>query len=76
MLAKLRAGTQYDLIFPSTECRPAEQRASCSRSTRSAQQRRPVSAVFNDPWYDKKSDLSVPYTVYTTGLGCAPTSPE
>ena len=71
MMAKLRAGIEYDVIFPSAELRrAADQGQPAARDRpRQAEERRPVYPQFDDPWYDKGSAHTTPYTMYATGLG-------
>ncbi len=71
MMAKLRAGIQYDLIFPSAEFTDrlikGNQLLKIDRD-----KLKNVDLVypsFTDPWYDKGSDHTTPYTMYATGLG-------
>ncbi|MEA2331831.1 MAG: spermidine/putrescine transport system substrate-binding protein [Thermoleophilaceae bacterium] len=71
MAAKLRAGISYDVIFPSAEF--------AQRLIRGNQllvidrdNLRNVDTVydhFTEPWYDRGSAHSTPYTMYATGLG-------
>jgi spermidine/putrescine transport system substrate-binding protein len=70
MMAKLRSGNRYDLIFPTADY--------VARLTRLNQLRPLDRAVlkhsdgiydfFDDPWYDKDSAHTVPYGMYTTGI--------
>jgi spermidine/putrescine transport system substrate-binding protein len=71
MMAKLRAGISYDLIFPTAEY--------VQRLIRGNQLRvidrdklKNVDLVyeqFEAPWYDRNSSHTTPYTMYATGLG-------
>ena len=71
MMAKLRAGIAYDVIFPSGEY---VQRLISGNLIRriDRDKLKNVDAVypqFADPWYDKNSEHSTPYGMYATGLG-------
>jgi spermidine/putrescine transport system substrate-binding protein len=71
MMAKLRAGIAYDLIFPSAEY---VQRLLSGNLLRriDRDKLRNVDTVyrqFADPWYDAGSEHSTPYGLYATGLG-------
>lgn len=71
MMAKLRAGISYDVIFPSGEY---VQRLISGNLIRriDRDKLKNVDAVykyFADPWYDRKSEHSTPYGMYATGLG-------
>lgn len=71
MMAKLRAGNRYDVIFPSSEwidrLRKANQllKIDLSQLPNATDQ---VYAAFKDPWYDPNSEHSVPYALYATGI--------
>ena len=70
MLAKLRAGNRYDLIFPTSDY--------VNRLVKGNQLLRLDRALlrngdvvypfFDDPWYDPGSEHTVPYAMYTTGI--------
>jgi spermidine/putrescine transport system substrate-binding protein len=71
MMAKLRAGIAYDVIFPSAEY---VQRLNSGRLIRRIDKEKlrnvdTVYSYFDDPWYDKGSEHSMPYGLYATGLG-------
>ncbi len=71
MMAKLRAGIAYDLIFPSGEY---VQRLLSGNLIRRIDRDKLknvdlVYPQFADPWYDKNSEHSTPYGMYATGLG-------
>ncbi len=71
MMAKLRAGIAYDLIFPSGEY---VQRLISGNLARKIDHDKlkyvdTVYPQFADPWYDKNSEHSTPYGMYATGLG-------
>jgi spermidine/putrescine transport system substrate-binding protein len=70
MLAKLRAGNRYDLIFPSSDYVNrlviANQLLELDRDLlRNADA---IYPFFDDPWYDAGSAHTVPYAMYTTGI--------
>ncbi len=71
MMAKLRSGNQYDVIFPSAEFAQklirANQLLEIPRNQLTAID--DVYPFFNDPWYDTESAHTVPYSLYLTGLG-------
>jgi spermidine/putrescine transport system substrate-binding protein len=70
MMAKLRSGNRYDLIFPSSEwvdrLRKANQllRIDVDQLPNAAN----VYDYFAKPWYDPKADHTVPYAMYATGI--------
>jgi spermidine/putrescine transport system substrate-binding protein len=71
MMAKLRAGIAYDVIFPSAEY---VQRLNSGNLIRRIDRDKlknvdTVYSYFDDPWYDKDSEHSTPYAMYATGLG-------
>jgi spermidine/putrescine transport system substrate-binding protein len=71
MMAKLRAGISYDVIFPSAEY---TQRLNSGNLIRRIDREKlrnadTVYSYFDDPWYDKDSEHSLPYGLYATGLG-------
>ncbi|MGH2712939.1 MAG: polyamine ABC transporter substrate-binding protein [Thermoleophilaceae bacterium] len=71
MMAKLRAGIAYDLIFPSAEY---VQRLNAGNLIRRIDRDKlrnvdTVYSYFDDPWYDANSEHSTPYAMYATGLG-------
>jgi spermidine/putrescine transport system substrate-binding protein len=71
MMAKLRSGNRYDLIFPSAEYTArlieADQLLRIPREKLSANA--DIYGFFDDPWYDAGSEHSVPYSLYLTGIG-------
>ncbi|MFD9220611.1 spermidine/putrescine ABC transporter substrate-binding protein [Streptomyces sp. NPDC060064] len=74
MAAKLNAGNRYDIIFPTAKW--AERLVSGHRLRRIDHSRlKNADAVFSrydyftDPWYDKASTHTVPFTMYKTGIG-------
>jgi spermidine/putrescine transport system substrate-binding protein len=71
MMAKLRAGIRYDVIFPSAEY---VQRLNSGYLIRRIDREKlknadTVYSYFDDPWYDENSEHSTPYAMYATGLG-------
>lgn len=71
MMAKLRAGNAYDLIFPSAEFADKlikeDQLLQIPRDR--LENEGEVFPFFDDPWYDPESAHTVPYSLYVTGLG-------
>lgn len=71
MMAKLRAGNAYDVIFPSAEF--ADKLIKANQLLEIPRDRLEnvgqVFPVFEDPWYDPESAHTVPYSLYVTGLG-------
>ena len=69
MLAKLRSGNAYDLIFPTADYVPRLiSRSSCCGSPRASSTNRDnIYGFFDDPWYDPDSAHTVPYALYITG---------
>jgi spermidine/putrescine transport system substrate-binding protein len=70
MMAKLRSGNRYDLIFPSAEwvdrLRKANQLFRFDPSQ--VKNAGTVYDYFSKPWYDPGSDHTVPYAMYATGV--------
>jgi spermidine/putrescine transport system substrate-binding protein len=74
MYAKIAAGNQYDIVFPIAKWvvkmrREGKLRAIDHRRLSHADQVFYSGSYFNDPWYDPGSRVSVPFTVYKTGIG-------
>ena len=71
MMSKLRAGNQYDLIFPSSEwvdrLRQGNQLLRIDKEQLSNLGDQ-LDSAFADPWYDPGGEHSVPYALYATGL--------
>ncbi|MFI6763956.1 spermidine/putrescine ABC transporter substrate-binding protein [Streptomyces sp. NPDC050355] len=74
MAAKLNAGNRYDIIFPSAKW--AQRLAQGGRLRRIDHSRLTHAAgvfdhypYFADPWYDRHSAHTVPFTMYKTGIG-------
>jgi spermidine/putrescine transport system substrate-binding protein len=71
MMAKLRAGIKYDVVFPSAEY--VQRMIAGNLLLRLDRDRLKnvdtVYSYFDDPWYDKGSEHSTPYGLYATGLG-------
>lgn len=74
MYAKLRAGNRYDVVFPIAKwvVRLRQERR-IRRIDRdqltNAEQVFHEGSYYDDPWYDAGSAVSVPFTVYKTGIG-------
>ena len=74
MYAKIAAGNQYDIVFPIAKWvvklrREGKLRAIDHARLTNADQVFYSGSYFNDPWYDEGSQVSVPFTVYKTGIG-------
>jgi spermidine/putrescine transport system substrate-binding protein len=74
MYAKIQAGNQYDVVFPIAKWvakmrAEGKLRAIDHTQLKNADQMFYSGSYFNDPWYDPKSSVSVPFTVYKTGIG-------
>ena len=70
MMAKLRSGNRYDLIFPSSEWADRLRKANQLLKIDKAQVKNAgtVYEYFAKPWYDPDADRSVPYAMYASGL--------
>jgi len=70
MMAKLRSGNRYDLIFPSSEW--VDRLRKANQLLRIDQAQIPNAATvydyFGKPWYDPKADHTVPYAMYASGI--------
>jgi spermidine/putrescine transport system substrate-binding protein len=74
MYAKIQAGNQYDVVFPIAKWvakmrAEGKLRAIDHTQLENADQMFYSGSYFNNPWYDPKSSVSVPFTVYKTGIG-------
>jgi spermidine/putrescine transport system substrate-binding protein len=71
MLAKLRAGNAYDVMFPTAEYvqRLIQQEQLLRIPRDKLENIDNIYAYFDDPWYDPDSAHSVPYSLYVTGIG-------
>jgi spermidine/putrescine transport system substrate-binding protein len=74
MYAKIQAGNQYDIVFPIAKWvvkmrQEGKLRAIDHGQLSNADQVFYSGSYYNDPWYDDKSAVSVPFTVYKTGIG-------
>jgi spermidine/putrescine transport system substrate-binding protein len=74
MYAKLQAGNQYDIIFPIAKWvqklrAEGKVRAIDHDQLSNAEQVFYSGSYYNDPWYDAGGAVSVPFTVYKTGIG-------
>ena len=70
MMAKLRSGNRYDVIFPTSEwvdrLRKANQLLRIDRAQLPNSDT--VYDYFAKPWYDPAADHTVPYAMYATGI--------
>ncbi len=74
MVAKLNAGNHYDVIFPGAKwVQMLREQGKLRRiehdELRNADQVFGYGGYFEDPWYDPGSEVSIPFTVYKTGIG-------
>ncbi len=74
MVAKLNAGNKYDIIFPGAKwVQMLRQQGKLRRiepdELTNADQVFGFGGYFEDPWYDPGSAVSIPFTVYKTGIG-------
>ncbi len=74
MYAKIAAGNQYDVVFPIAKWvvklrREGKLRAIDPDQLQNADQVFYSGSYFNEPWYDAGSQVSIPFTVYKTGIG-------
>ncbi|MCW2848119.1 MAG: extracellular solute-binding protein [Marmoricola sp.] len=74
MYANIAAGNQYDVVFPIAKWvvkmrREGKLRVIDHGQLKNADQVFYSGSYFNDPWYDPRSRVSVPFTVYKTGIG-------
>ena len=71
MIAKLRAGNKYDVVFPTAEyVQRLVQEEQLLRIPRDKLKNIDnIYSYFDDPWYDPDSAHSVPYSLYITGIG-------
>ena len=70
MLAKLRSGNRYDLVFPTSDYvnRLVKGNQLLRLDRALLQNGDVVYPFFDDPWYDPGSEHTVPYAMYTTGI--------
>ena len=70
MMAKLRSGNRYDLIFPTADYVARLNRVNALRRLDRGVLKNSggIYGFFDDPWYDKGSAHTVPYGMYTTGI--------
>jgi spermidine/putrescine transport system substrate-binding protein len=70
MLAKLRSGNRYDLVFPTSDYVDRLVKGNQLLRLDRALLRNGdvVYPFFDDPWYDPGSEHTVPYAMYTTGI--------
>ena len=74
MYAKLAAGNEYDIVFPIAKWvvklkREGKLRSIDPGQLKNADQVFYSGSYFNEPWYDAGSEVTVPFTVYKTGIG-------
>jgi spermidine/putrescine transport system substrate-binding protein len=71
MMAKLRAGNAYDVMFPTAEYvqRLVQQEQLLRIPRDKLENIDNIYGYFDDPWYDPDSAHSVPYSLYITGIG-------
>ncbi|MBZ5737735.1 polyamine ABC transporter substrate-binding protein [Nocardioides mangrovi] len=74
MYAKLAAGNQYDVVFPIAKWvvklrQEGKVRQIDHDQLENAHQVFYSGSYFNNPWYDAGSKVSIPFTVYKTGIG-------
>jgi len=70
MMAKLRSGNAYDVIFPTADYvnRLAQANMLLELDREKLRNSETVYDFFDDPWYDPASAHTVPYAMYTTGI--------
>src|SRR4051794_39251107 len=70
MMAKLRSGNRYDLIFPSSEWAARLRKANQLLRIDPTQvpNASTVYDYFAKPWYDPGADHTVPYAMYASGI--------
>ena len=70
MMAKLRSGNRYDVIFPSSEWVDRLRKANQLLRIDAAQipNAGTVYDYFAAPWYDPDADHTVPYAMYASGI--------
>ncbi|HEY9374880.1 spermidine/putrescine ABC transporter substrate-binding protein [Streptomyces sp.] len=74
MAAKLNAGNRYDIIFPTAKWAQRLAEGSKLRTIDHTRLKNAEAvfgsyAYFTDPWYDRGSAHTVPFTMYKTGIG-------
>jgi spermidine/putrescine transport system substrate-binding protein len=71
MVAKLRAGNAYDVMFPTAEYvqRLVQEEQLLRIPQDKLNNRGNIYGYFDSPWYDPDSAHSVPYSLYITGIG-------
>ena len=70
MMAKLRSGNEYDVIFPTADYvnRLVQANMLLQLDREKLRNADTIYSFFDDPWYDAKSAHTVPYAMYTTGI--------
>ncbi|HYH89840.1 MAG TPA: spermidine/putrescine ABC transporter substrate-binding protein [Solirubrobacteraceae bacterium] len=70
MMAKLRSGNRYDVIFPSSEW--VDRLRKANQLLRIDPEQVPNASTVYDyfakPWYDPQADHTIPYALYATGI--------
>lgn len=72
MMSKLRAGIEYDVIFPTAEYAQRLIRGNQLLVLDPHEKVKNFDLVydyFDEPWYDRNSSHTIPYTMYATGIG-------
>ncbi len=72
MMSKLRAGIEYDVIFPTAEYAQRLIRGNQLLVLDPHEKVENFDLVydyFDEPWYDRNSSHTIPYTMYATGIG-------
>jgi spermidine/putrescine transport system substrate-binding protein len=70
MVTKLRAGGQYDIIWPTPEYafRLNQEGLLAHFDRADVPNAKSLSSFYDHGWWDPDSDFSIPYTYYTTGI--------
>jgi spermidine/putrescine transport system substrate-binding protein len=70
MVTKLRAGGQYDIIWPTPEyaSRLNQEGLLANFDRDDLENAKGISPFYDSGWWDPDSTISVPYTYYTTGI--------
>jgi spermidine/putrescine transport system substrate-binding protein len=70
MMAKLRSGNAYDVIFPTADYvnRLVQANMLLQLDREKLRNADTIYSFFDDPWDDAKSAHTVPYAMYTTGI--------
>ena len=70
MMAKLRSGNAYDVIFPTADYvnRLVQANMLLELDKEKLRNAETIYPFFDNPWYDAESAHTVPYAMYTTGI--------